>query len=112
MVRNAELKDLNEILRIYESARLYMKNTGNPSQWDDSFPPPSMIEADIRKRTLYIVERGRKICGVMEFHIGEEPYYAILDEGAWRYERKRNLFRAFGIRQNHLPPHQNRHSYG
>ncbi len=86
MVRNAELKDLNEILRIYESARLYMKNTGNPSQWDDSFPPPSMIEADIRKRTLYIVERGRKICGVMEFHIGEEPYYAILDEGAWRYE--------------------------
>lgn len=33
MVRKATKNDFFEILKIYESARKYMKDTLNPSQW-------------------------------------------------------------------------------
>ncbi len=85
MIRKAGMEDLKEILNVYESARLYMKKSGNPSQWGDSFPPQSTVEEDIENETLYVAERSGRVCGVMEFHIGEEPYYAVLDEGSWIY---------------------------
>ena len=59
MVRKAVKTDLKDILDIYESARIYMKNNGNPNQWGDEWPP---------------------------FHIGEDPSYGILDEGKWHYD--------------------------
>lgn len=86
MVRKATMEDLDEILDIYESARQYMKATGNPHQWGDELPLISTTKKDIENESLYVVERDGLLCGVMEFHIGKEPYYAALDEGQWHYD--------------------------
>ena len=37
-IRYAEEKDIKRILKIYESARKYMAENGNPSQWRDNYP--------------------------------------------------------------------------
>ena len=86
MVRKAVKTDLKDILDIYESARIYMKNNGNPNQWGDEWPPVHIVEEDINNETLYVIERNDTLCGVMEFHIGEDPSYGILDEGKWHYD--------------------------
>lgn len=87
MVRKATKKDLPEILTIYESARQYMKENGNPRQWGDELPLAETTVEDIENDSLYVIERDGQLCGVMEFHIGAEPYYEELAEGQWHYER-------------------------
>ena len=84
MVRKATIKDLQEILDVYESARQYMKDTNNPDQWGDDFPPVELVEEDIKNETLYVTERDGEICGVMEFHIGKESYFEELGD-IWLY---------------------------
>ncbi len=86
MVRKATKEDFNEILNIYESARQYMKTTGNPEQWGDELPLASTTASDIENGTLYVVEREGQLCGVMEFHIGEDPFYSNLHDASWNYE--------------------------
>ena len=42
-VEKAERKDLPRILEIYAYARNFMKETGNPDQWKDNFPPETLL---------------------------------------------------------------------
>ncbi len=37
-LRKATLSDLKDIENIYERARVFMANNGNPHQWGDRFP--------------------------------------------------------------------------
>ena len=37
-IRRAKLEDLPQMLLIYQRARRFMKETGNPNQWKDSYP--------------------------------------------------------------------------
>ena len=48
-IEKAKLEDLPRILQIYASARKFMKQSGNPKQWGDSFPPESLLVKDIEK---------------------------------------------------------------
>ena len=46
-VRKTQLQDLEEVLDIYQQARDFMKETGNPFQWGESWPPSHLIEEGI-----------------------------------------------------------------
>lgn len=81
MVRYAKNEDLPIIRALYEDARAFMKETGNPHQWTAPFPDP-LLQEDIRKNRLYLIERNEKICGVFYFFIGEDPTYQYI-EGHW-----------------------------
>ena len=82
MIRQAEGKDFDDILRIYARAREYMKRNGNPTQWGESFPPEALIKDDIREKRNYVVEADGGIHGVFAFIPGDDPTYARI-EGAW-----------------------------
>ena len=47
MFRGARRSDLEQILEIYAHARKAMADSGNPTQWGDSYPPQEMLEEDI-----------------------------------------------------------------
>lgn len=83
MIRKAKKSDLESILEIYAYARAYMKSTGNPNQWKDSFPPRDMLIEDIASGNLYVIEEDDAVCAVFAFIIGEDPTYAYIEEGAW-----------------------------
>ena len=82
-IEKAKLEDLPRILQIYASARKFMKQSGNPRQWGDSFPPESLLVKDIEKGQLYVIKDDTGIHGVFAFIIGKEPTYEKIEQGAW-----------------------------
>ena len=82
-VRKATLKDFEEIMKIYEWARGFMKETGNPTQWGEAYPSREMISDDIKKEYLYVVEDEGAVVCVFYFRIGEDESYKEIFEGDW-----------------------------
>ncbi len=82
MIRKAEVADLPQILEIYERARAFMRETGNPTQWQGGYPQREVLICDIQKGQLYVYETGGEIGCVFVFFIGDDPTYAHID-GGW-----------------------------
>ena len=53
-IRKATQQDLHSIMQLYENARAFMREHGNPGQWGTTYPPQNMIETDIRFGNLYV----------------------------------------------------------
>ncbi len=83
MIRNAVLEDMKEIREVFDCAKEYMDATGNTTQWAVGHPPTSVLEDDIEKDALYVLEDEEGICGVFMFRIDEDPCYKKI-EGEWR----------------------------
>lgn len=109
MIRLAEPKDLPIILEIYRKARAYMADNGNASQWGDTYPPVSVVQADITEKQLYVItadscrsdqlsqtfltkdnhspagceDTEAPIHAVFAFLPGKEPDYDRICEGCW-----------------------------
>lgn len=86
MIRMAMSEDLPVILKIYENARRFMAENGNPNQWGKTNPPRHVLERDIELGQLYMVVREGKIRGVFAFIPGTDPTYGYID-GAWRSDQ-------------------------
>ena len=81
-IRNAVISELEEILAIYELARAFMKETGNPDQWRNTYPTPQIVKDDIKKEELYVLYDEEGIEGVFVFINGPDPSYDYID-GNW-----------------------------
>ena len=61
-VRPATQVDLEAVLLIYEGARRFMAQSGNPGQWGTRYPSRETVEADIAGERCYVCEEeGRDI---------------------------------------------------
>ena len=83
MIRKATMQDLPAVMDIYAYARNFMVKTGNANQWGDGYPQEKLLRDDIARKQLYMIEQDGAICGVFVFIIGEDPTYAVIDEGVW-----------------------------
>lgn len=81
-VRKATVSDFSQVWAIYERAREYMKNTGNPNQWGEVYPPRELVEQDISEGKLFVLEEGEEIYGVFAFFPEGDSVYSSID-GAW-----------------------------
>lgn len=82
IVRKAVHEELETILSIYAVAREFMAQTGNPNQWGKTNPPKEQVVRDIAEGTLYVIVSD-SIHGVFYFALGEDPTYAVIEEGSW-----------------------------
>ena len=82
-IRKANYKDLEEIRLIYQSARKFMSDNGNPNQWGNNNPPLSRTEEDLRENNLYVVEDDKDILAVFFYKYGDDPTYKIIYQGSW-----------------------------
>ena len=81
VIRKAKFSDL---LKIYETAREYMRKTGNPDQWGTDKPKKELLEDDIQKEQLYVGEDDDgEIHFVFAFILGEDPTYSYIENGNW-----------------------------
>lgn len=83
MIRIATNNDLPTILNIYEYARRFMKENGNKTQWNNTFPPKDLLLQDIDEERLYVYEENNIVHGVFAFIIGEDETYKKIENGAW-----------------------------
>lgn len=69
-IRISTEKDFVEIMQIYEYARKFMIENGNPNQWAASkFPPENLIKSDIENKKSYVCIDDKKIVGTFFFMI-------------------------------------------
>lgn len=82
MIQKADISQLPRILEIYEKARVFMAESGNPDQWGTGYPPEEMIRQDIRNGKSYVNLEGDHIRAVFYFAVEADPTYSYI-EGAW-----------------------------
>ncbi len=83
VIRLACLSDIDDLLDVYSNARKFMAATGNPNQWIHGYPSKEILESDISKNQLYVVEDEDGIQASFVFFIGEDPTYRIIENGQW-----------------------------
>lgn len=82
MIEKATLSQLPQIMAIYEKARHFMAQNGNPDQWGMAYPPEEMIRQDILNGKCYVNLTERKITAAFYFAVEADPTYSHID-GAW-----------------------------
>ncbi len=83
LIRKATSDDLASVLQIYQNARAYMRANGNPDQWGESYPPVSLVQADIASGICHVCVDEYEIVGVFVCFIGDDPTYRTVYDGAW-----------------------------
>ena len=81
--RTAALEDLPQILTIYENARAFMRQSGNPNQWRDHHPAVEILREDIQKGQLYLCLENEEIAAVFCYFQGIDPTYVTIYDGQW-----------------------------
>lgn len=83
-VRPATAADLEEIVKIYEYARIFMRSYGNLTQWPDHYPDLESAREDLERGILYVTENGREVTGTFVVVPGPDPTYGYIENGSWR----------------------------
>lgn len=86
-VRMAEIGDLPVIMGIYDRARTFMAENGNPTQWGKNYPARDLLEEDIARDGLFVITEGAQVRGVFMFVVGPDPTYAVIENGAWHSDK-------------------------
>lgn len=105
-IRKAKVEDIDTIMLIYERARKFMAQTGNPNQWGNEKPYRGWIEHDIEAEKCYVcietltdekmifeiseksnTVKKERIVAVFYFAIEEDSTYGIIYEGQWLNEK-------------------------
>ena len=50
------MEDIPAMMELYAQARVFMREHGNPNQWDENYPSRELLEKDIAFGNSYIVE--------------------------------------------------------
>ena len=85
-IRHSIPEDLPRIMEIYDYARRFMAEHGNPNQWGPTnWPPESLIRADIAEQKSYVCVQDGEIVGTFFYDFGTdiEPNYRVIEDGAW-----------------------------
>lgn len=82
-IRRTNHEDLSDVMNIYSLARDFMRNTGNPNQWNQNYPSLELIQSDIHSDISYIVlDDQENIIGVFMYSTDIDPTYLEI-EGLW-----------------------------
>lgn len=87
MIRKATCEDLDQIMPLFDKARLFMRSRGNMNQWINGYPSESVIRTDIEKGNFYVEEYNGRLTGCFSFIIGDDPTYSFI-EGEWIDSKK------------------------
>lgn len=85
-IRHSSEDDFLSIMNIYDYARHFMADHGNPNQWGPTnWPPKALIHDDIAARKSYVCIHENEIVGTFFYDFGTdiEPAYHIIEDGAW-----------------------------
>lgn len=83
-IRKAELYDLDSVMPIFDCARQFMVQTGNPTQWADGYPERSFMENEIAAGHCYVfVDDLGKPVATFCYIEGDDPTYHVIEDGKW-----------------------------
>lgn len=83
-IRKSTMDDLDAILSIYERARAFMAEKGNPHQWGGGYPEKERVIKDIELGHSYVCTSQDNIAAVFYFAQEEDASYSKIIEGDWK----------------------------
>lgn len=98
VIKRSTIDDLNEILEVYKAARIFMQNSGNPSQWGNSYPDKDTVLNDIKLNQSYVCLSDGKIAGVFAFINGSDKDYDVIKNGNWLNEKPYAVMHRLAVR--------------
>lgn len=82
-IRRSCVDDIPRLMEIFSIARRFMRATGNPCQWAESYPGRELLLDDIRHGDSYVCTAGREIVATFVLREGDDPTYNIIYDGEW-----------------------------
>lgn len=82
-IRKTKKEDLPKIAEIYQKAKIFMCENGNPTQWKGDYPNEFDAWQDIEKGIGYVCVDGEEVVAVFAYIEGVDPTYVHIYEGEW-----------------------------
>jgi RimJ/RimL family protein N-acetyltransferase len=82
-IRKATLADLDVLIDLYEHARLFMSQNGNPDQWGLTYPSRNLLAKDIEEGHSYLCEENGEILIAFYYRVGIDDTYLKIYKGHW-----------------------------
>jgi GNAT superfamily N-acetyltransferase len=98
--RKAQLSDQNQIWEIMDAAIQRRKNDGS-NQWQDGYPNPMIIQADIEKGNGHVLTHNSIVVGYCSILINDEPEYAKI-KGRWLTNGDFVVYHRVAVSTNYL----------
>ena len=83
IIREAQPKDMADIMTVMDAAKGIMRQSGNLHQWGEGYPSEVVIMADMERNGGFVIEDDGKTVGYFAFLLSPEPTYARIYEGRW-----------------------------
>lgn len=87
VIRKTAIEDIDAQMRIYEYARKFMADHGNPNQWGPTnWPKRYVIEDDIKSGNSYVIlNDDNKVIGTFYYIYGDniDKTYLNIENGKW-----------------------------
>jgi RimJ/RimL family protein N-acetyltransferase len=99
-IRKAQLRELDEIMEIYDGARTYMREHGNAEQWGDGYPSRALIGEDIETGRCHVCVEDGALAGVFCYFEGEDPTYQRIYDGAWLNDKPYGVIHRIAVAQH------------
>lgn len=80
--RKSVEKDIDEIMKIINEAKLYFKEN-NINQWQDGYPNEEVILNDIKNKESFVIIENNKVAGTVAVSFRGEKTYNKIYEGKW-----------------------------
>jgi aminoglycoside 3-N-acetyltransferase len=87
-IRKSTQEDISKMMELYVQARAFMRESGNPNQWHEGYPSQELLLRDISRGESYVCVEDETIVGTFMLSIGDDPTYAIIEEGQWLNEEQ------------------------
>lgn len=84
IIRPATYSDVAFAAEIYENARKFMHENGNPTQWPGEYPNEVDVIDGIKNGTSYVCEDNGEVVATFHFDAdADDPTYHRIDGGNW-----------------------------
>ncbi len=100
LIRKTNLNDVDAVVEIYRHARKFMRETGNPNQWNKVYPAEEDVLSDIARGGGYVCEESGEIVAAFFFLKGEDKTYKKIYDGAWKNDEPYAVIHRIAVKYN------------
>lgn len=98
LIRKAAVRDLDTIMAVYDSARRFMRENGNLTQWVNGYPSRELVTEDIAAGRSYLcLDEEGEILAAFCFIVGDDPTYHVIREGRWKNDAPYGVIHRLGV---------------
>ena len=84
IIRPATEADVSAAAKIYDEARAFMKESGNPDQWKGDYPNGTDVRRGIERGVSYVCEEEGEVVATFYYEQNaDDPTYHKIYDGSW-----------------------------